>query len=76
MDKMDVAMEIGATLRSQTQSWSHEKVTRKLSFILMWWILRNRKIILVMTKSIPVMSAGMLKAIGSLVRFNLAIECS
>ena len=76
MDKMDVAMEIGATLRSQTQSWSHEKVTRKLSFILMWWIQRNLKTTLAMTKSIPVMTVGMLKAIGSLVRSNLAIECS
>ena len=35
MDKMGVAMEIGATLRSQTQFLSHEKVTLKLSFILM-----------------------------------------
>ena len=29
-----------------------------------------------MAKSIPVMTVGMLKAIGSLVRSNLAIECS
>jgi len=74
-DKMDAAMEIGAE-ESPTKFCSHEKVTPKLSFFLMWWTHQDQKIILVMIKSIPVPATGISKVIGFLVPINLVTECS